>query len=127
MHAVRKEKDDDLKGKLEKLKVSICMWSEVSLPLKTQRAVDLVCEKGASSWLTAIPQKNMNFDLSKGEFRDALMLRYDWPIFLSGIMTWNFIARHNFGFTYLSDSSENQLILHVLVLWNSLTINFSFN
>ena len=72
MHAVRKEKDDDLKGKLEELKVS--------LPVRTQRAVDLACEKGASSWLTAIPLKDMNIDLSKLEFRDALRLRYDRPI-----------------------------------------------
>ena len=69
VHAVRKDKDDDLKGKLEELKVS--------LPVRTQRAVDLACEKGASSWLTAIPLKDMNFDLSKWEFRDALRLRYD--------------------------------------------------
>ena len=72
MHAVRKEKDDDLKGKLEELKVS--------LPVRTQRAVELASEKGASSWLTAVPLKDMNFDLSKREFRDALRLRYDWPI-----------------------------------------------
>ena len=72
MHAVRKERDDDLKGKLEELKVS--------LPLKTQRTVDLACEKGASSGLTAIPLKDINFDLSKREFRDALRLRYAWPI-----------------------------------------------
>ena len=72
VHAVRKDKEDDLKGKLEELKVS--------LPIRTQRAVDLACEKGASSWLTAIPLKDMNFDLSKREFRDALRLRYDWPI-----------------------------------------------
>ena len=72
VHAVRKDKDDYLKGKLEELKVS--------LPVRTQRAVDLACEKGASSWLTAIPLKDMNFDLSKWEFRDALRLRYDWPI-----------------------------------------------
>ena len=72
MHAVRKERDNDLKGKLEEL--------NVSLPVKTQRAVDLACEKGASSWLTAIPLKDMNFDLSKREFRNALRLRYDWPI-----------------------------------------------
>ena len=58
MHAVRKEKDDDLKGKLEEMKVS--------LPVRTQRAVDLACEKGASNWLTAIPLKGMNFDLSAG-------------------------------------------------------------
>ena len=72
IHAVRKEKDDDLKRKLEELKVS--------LPVRTQRAVDLESEKGASSWLTAVPQKDMNFDLSKREFRDALRLRCDWPI-----------------------------------------------
>ena len=72
VHAVRKDKDDDLKGKLEELKVSP--------PVRTQRAVDLACEKGASSWPAAIPLKDMNFDLSKREFRDALRLRYDWPI-----------------------------------------------
>ena len=72
MHAVQKEKDDDLKGKLAELKVS--------LPVRTQRAVDLASEKGASSWLTAVLLKDMNFDLSKWEFRDALRLRYDWPI-----------------------------------------------
>jgi len=72
VHAVRKKRDDDSKGKLEELKVS--------LPLKTQRALDLACEKGASSWLTAITLKDMNFDLSKREFRDALRLCYDWPI-----------------------------------------------
>ena len=72
IYAVRKEKDVDVKGKLEELKVS--------LPVRTQRAVDLACEKGASSWLTTIPLKDLNFDLSKREFRDALRLRYDWPI-----------------------------------------------
>ena len=50
------------------------------LPDKTQRAVDLACEKGASSWLTVIPLKDMDFDLNKREFRDAVRLRYDWPI-----------------------------------------------
>ena len=79
MHSVQKEKDDDLKGKLEELKVSLPKL-KVSLPVRTQRAVDLACEKGASSWLTAIPLKDMNFDLSKQEFCDTLRLRYDWPI-----------------------------------------------
>ena len=50
------------------------------LPDKTQRAMDLACEKGASSWLTVIPLKDMDFDLNKREFRDAVRLRYDWPI-----------------------------------------------
>ncbi|PFX25080.1 Proprotein convertase subtilisin/kexin type 5 [Stylophora pistillata] len=50
------------------------------LPDKTQRAVDLACEKGASNWLTVIPLKDMVFDLTKREFQDAVRLRYDWPI-----------------------------------------------
>ena len=72
VYATRKEKDDRLKEELEEVKAM--------LPDKTQRAVDLACEKGASSWLTVIPLKDMDFDLNKREFRDAVRLRYDWPI-----------------------------------------------
>ena len=43
-HATRKEKDDGLKEAREEVKAM--------LPDKTQRAVDLACEKGASNWLT---------------------------------------------------------------------------
>ena len=49
-----------------------------SLPLKTQRAVEFIKEKGASSWLSVIPLKEMNFTLNKREFRDAIKLRYGW-------------------------------------------------
>ena len=42
--------------------------------------MDLACEKGASNRLTVIPLKDMDFDLNKREFRDAVRLRYDWPI-----------------------------------------------
>ena len=72
VYATRKEKDDGLKEELEEVKAM--------LPDKTQRAVDLACEKGASNWLTVIPLKDMDFDLSKREFRDAVRLRYDWPM-----------------------------------------------
>ena len=41
------------------------------MPDKTERAVDLACEKGASNWLTVVPLKDMDFDLNKREFRDA--------------------------------------------------------
>ena len=51
-----------------------------SLTPKTQRAVELASEKGASNWLTVIPIDEMGFSLNKGEFRDALKLRYDWEI-----------------------------------------------
>ena len=36
-----------------------------SLPLKTQRAVEFIKKKGASSWLSVIPLKEMNFALNK--------------------------------------------------------------
>ena len=72
VYATRKEKDDGLKEELEEVKAL--------LPDKTQRAVNLACEKGASNWLTVIPLKDMDFDLNKREFRDAVRLRYDWPI-----------------------------------------------
>ena len=68
----RKEKDDGPREELEEVKTM--------LPDKTQRAVDLACEKGPSNWLTVIPLKDMDFDLNKREFRDAVRLRYDWPI-----------------------------------------------
>ena len=51
-----------------------------SLPQKTKRAVDLATEKGASSWLTVIPIKDMDFNLNKREFRAGISLRYDWQI-----------------------------------------------
>ena len=51
-----------------------------SLTLKAQCAVELACEKSASNWLTVIPIHEMGFTLNKGEFRDALKLRYYWEI-----------------------------------------------
>ena len=72
VYATRKEKDDGLKEELEEVKAM--------LRDKTQRAVNLACEIGASNWLTVIPLKDMDFDLNKREFCDAVRLRYDWPI-----------------------------------------------
>ena len=66
VYATRKEKDDGLKEELEEVKAR--------LPDKTQRAVDLACEKGTSNYLTVIPLKDMDFDLNKREFRDAVRL-----------------------------------------------------
>ena len=47
----------------------------------TQRECALVAqEKGVSSWITAIPVHRSGFSLHKGAFRDALALRYNWPL-----------------------------------------------
>ena len=39
--------------------------------------LDLAAEKGASSWLTALPLKSFGFLLNKQEFGDAVCLRYN--------------------------------------------------
>ena len=51
-----------------------------SLPTKAKRAVELTSEKGSSNWLTMIPLKELDYNLNKKEFRDAIKLRYDWEI-----------------------------------------------
>ena len=55
-----------------------------SLTLKIQRAVELAPEKSKSYWLTVMPIHEMGLTLNKGEFRDALKLRYDWEICVCG-------------------------------------------
>ena len=47
---------------------------------KLQRNVTIACEKGVSSWLTALLLQDHGFSLSKGAFRDAIRLRYGWPL-----------------------------------------------
>ena len=49
-------------------------------PRKTQRALDLATEKWSSAWLTVLPLQDLGFNLKKREFRDAVTLRYDWPV-----------------------------------------------
>ena len=76
MHAVQREmrqmKNRYLKEKRDEVKGSIS---------ETVRAVDLATQSaGASSWLTVLPIRGMNFDLNKSKFRDAVKLRYDWEV-----------------------------------------------
>jgi len=49
-----------------------------SLPPNLKCCLDLASEKGASSWLTALPLECHGFVLHKGAFRDAIALRYGW-------------------------------------------------
>ena len=66
VYATHKEEDDGLKEEFEE--------GKAMLPDKTQRAVDLAYEKGTSNWLTVISLKDMDFDLNKQEFCDAVRL-----------------------------------------------------
>ena len=45
-----------------------------------KRCLALNREKGAGSWLTALPLKDHGFYLNKQEFRDAVSLRYGWRV-----------------------------------------------
>ena len=45
--------------------------------------LDLTSEKGVSDWLTRRPLKRHGFQLTMGEFRDAVYLRYNW-LYLPG-------------------------------------------
>ena len=49
-----------------------------TLPSDLERVVTTSSEKGASSWLSALPIDEHGFALHKGAFRDALCLRYGW-------------------------------------------------
>jgi len=65
----RKENQQRLCEKFEEVKND--------LPHRTKRAVDVATEKGASSWLTVLPIKDMDLTLNKREFKDAIHLKYD--------------------------------------------------
>ena len=49
-----------------------------SLEPEMQHVISLASEKGSSSWPTCCPLARHGFSLSKGEFRDAICLRYNW-------------------------------------------------
>ena len=66
------------KEKFLKEKFNQVLESIEDAPLK--RCLLLNKEKGAGSWLTALPLKDHGFCLNKQEFRDAICLRYGWNI-----------------------------------------------
>ena len=47
-------------------------------PAKQKQSVEIASEKGASSWLNALPIARHGFALHKSAFRDAICLRYGW-------------------------------------------------
>ena len=50
------------------------------LSLDLQQARESASLKGASSWLTVLPIDEHDFSLHKSDFRDAICLRYGWPL-----------------------------------------------
>ena len=66
------EKEKRLNDKFEELK------ERVDEDLK--RCLDNAKEKGAGSWLSALPIEALGYVLNKQEFRDSLCLRYGWKV-----------------------------------------------
>ena len=48
-----------------------------NLPVDAKKSIDQAKESGASSWLSMLPLERHGFNLNKGEFKDALALRYN--------------------------------------------------
>ena len=51
-----------------------------ALPISTRQIIKQTKMVGASNWLNAIPLAEHEFSLSKGEFRNALALRFNHGI-----------------------------------------------
>ena len=54
------------------------VYNQLTPQLK--RSVDLAKERVSSSWLSVLPLDDHGFSLHKGDFRDALCLRYGWSL-----------------------------------------------
>ena len=69
---LREEKDNILKQELDEI-IS-------QLEDNKKRSLMAAQEKGASSWLAALPIKRLGYALNKQEFREAICLRYGWQV-----------------------------------------------
>ena len=65
----------DIQRSKRQVKMANASHLKTSLPAPLQHSMSLAQEKGASSWLTALPVEEFGFALHKGAFRDALALR----------------------------------------------------
>ena len=88
--------DQDLskvdKSQINKTKADLKLEKEIAYTAEKKRIENLITsepkkraflmagEKGSSSWLSALPLRSLGYCLSKKDFRDSLLLRYNWPI-----------------------------------------------
>ena len=75
---------DDLKKHQQSVKTtySKSRMEEIDASLSPDllRSIEQARDKGASSWLNAIPLKEQGLALNEQEFRDSLRLRYNLPL-----------------------------------------------
>merc|ERR1712120_40378 len=78
-----KKKMDEKKGKIYQLKEKRLKeeHEKISdLEEKKKKLFHAAREKGASSWLSALPIQRLGYTINKQEFRNAVCLRYRWRI-----------------------------------------------
>ena len=67
--AIKTSKMQHNKIKFDEIKDNSCQ--------DLQHLLEILCRKGSSSWLTTLPLEEYGFVLNKGEFTDAICLRYN--------------------------------------------------
>ena len=72
MNELKAVKEKHLSNEFEYIK------TQVSDDLK--RSLEFASEKGAGTWLSALPIQSLGYVLNKQEFRDSICLRYGWKI-----------------------------------------------
>ena len=115
---IKSEVHQEKRRELASMEASVL--ESLSNPLK--KAKELASEKGASSWLTALPIADHGFCLHKGAFRDALCLRYNWnPPFLpsscvcgSSFQVDHALSCHRGGFPSIRHNELRDLTAHLL-------------
>lgn len=79
------------KEEMAKTKIQLKKEKEITYKEEKENIIEMLCEKekrmllaasekGASSWLSALPLKKLGYVINKQEFRDAICLRYGWKI-----------------------------------------------
>ena len=73
LHEIKMEVTKDRNKRYEDTKKRLL----TKLPEQGRLMLELACEKGASSWITALSIKEFGYLLNKQQFTDALFLRYN--------------------------------------------------
>ena len=78
-NAIAEAKSEMTRLKEERFQEEFDVLAE-TMDVKTKRLVMAAREKGASSWLSALPLRKRGYVLNRQEFRDAICLRYGWKV-----------------------------------------------
>ena len=75
-----KNRKSSIKKKRKDKHLNILASLREQMSSKNKILNDIAQEQGSSNWLTVLPIKQLGFSLAKGEFWDAVYLRYGLPL-----------------------------------------------